>query len=184
MGAYCVCQHYPIKHDILRSELQTLFSFVDFSNSPSVLDICGGQRVLSGVLRELQFSVVTNSVHHQDLTDYHYDAMQPESYRKLRLAHGCHVIVATPAYDIIDVVLPLAAMYAQHFACCRVPCRYINDRPLYPARNAWLELMRDQGRLLIVHPTVSEDAFASASGFVWLVVFATEELRQLLVSLH
>ena len=182
VSAYCVRQHNSLRYDVLRSELHTLFSAVDFRNSPSVIDICAGEGALANVMRELHFSVATNSVHHRDPTDYHYDAMQAKSYLRLRSEHSCHVIIATPLPQIIDVVFPLAVMYSKHFACCRVPYQYLNSRALYPARDAWLQCLQNEGKLLLIRPAMSEDRVSLASGFLWLVVFASAELRQMLSS--
>jgi len=151
-----------------------LLSVVDFSMSPSVVDMCAGQGELSSALRELNFSVVSNSVTPGAEADYHFDAMQPDSYQRLRSEYGAHVIVVTPLLKLADAILPLAVMYAQHFACCRVPCRYLNERRLYPARDAWLQRLQDGGRMLLLHTAGGGD------GSLWMVVFKSAELRGLL----
>jgi hypothetical protein len=173
-------QHAPIKYDVLCSELKTLLSAVDFSISPSVIDMCAGQGELSSILRSLHFSVVSNTVTPGAGVDYHYDAMQPDSYQKLRSEYGAHVIVVTPLPELADAILPLAVMYAQHFACCRVPCRYLNERRLYPARDVWLKGLQDGGRLLAIYPGMDGGGSALAAGHVWLVAFVSAELRKLL----
>ena len=170
-------QHAPVKYSVLVSELNTLLSVVDFSMSPSVVDMCAGQGELSSALRALDFSVVSNSVTPGAGVDYHFDAMQPNSYQRLRSEYGAHVIVVTPLLELTDAILSLAVIYAQHFACCRVPCRYLNERRLYPARDAWLQRLQDGGRLLLLYPAGGGD------GNVWLVVFKSAELRKLLAPL-
>ena len=112
--------------------------------------------------------------------DYHFDAMQPDSYQRLRFEVGSHVIVVTPLFELADVIIPLAVKYAKHVACCRVPCQFLNERRQFPARDAWLKKLQEQRRLLVVYPAAQLDGLTLAAGCVWLVVFASEEQRALM----
>ena len=173
-------QHAYIRYPVIRSEIDTLLRSVDFSYSPSIIDICAGSGDLSHYLRSLQYSVVSNSASVEEgvCHDYHYDALQPATYKKLMSEYGSHVIIATPMNGLVDVIVPLAVLYAQHFACCRVPCSYLNDRLLYPARDEWLRRLQNQRRLLVIYPTVSYGGSLLAAGCVWLVVFASQEFHK------
>jgi len=134
--------------------------------------MCAGNGELANLLSDSHLAVVANSVTPGDEVDYHFDAMQPESYQRLRSEYGAHVIVVTPLLELTDAILSLAVMYAQHFACCRVPCRYLNERRLHPARDAWLQRLQDGGRLLLLPA-------GGGNGNTWLVVFKSAELREL-----
>ena len=167
-------QHADVLYSELMAEVPKLLKVVDFSSSPSVIDMCAGHGELANLLSDLQLAVVANSVTPGAEVDYHFDAMQPESYERLRSEYGAHVIVITPLLALTDAILPLAVMYAQHFACCRVPCRYLNERRLYPARDVWLQRLQDGGRLLLL------DTAGGGNGNTWLVVFKSAELREML----
>ena len=106
--------------------------------------------------------------------------MQPLSYENLRAEYGCHVVFVTPCYEFADAIMSLAVMYARHCACCRVPSCYLNDRKLYPARDAWLRQLQDQGRLLVIYPAVPENGEILAAGCVWIMVFASAALQRLM----
>ena len=131
-------QYADVLYSDLMTEVPTLLKLVDFSSSPSVIDMCAGNGVLAKLLSDLQLAVVANSVTLGAEVDYHFDAMQ-------------------------------------HFACCRVPCRYLNERRLYPARDAWLQRLQDGGRLLL-----DLDLAGGGNGNTWLVVFKSAELREML----
>ena len=124
--------------------------------------------------------MVSNSVSLEDAADHHYDALQSHSYERLRSEYGSHVIVVMPYYEFADAMLSLAVKYAQHVACCRVPCRYLNERRQYPARDAWFKELQDQRRLLVVYPAAEADGLTLAAGYVWLLVFASGGVAKLM----
>ena len=173
-------QSAPASYEYLEAELGTLMNVVDFSRSPSVIDMCASYGDLSALLRSYHLDVVSNSVSPGDAADHHYDALQSHSYERLRSEYGSHVIVVMPYYEYADAMLSLAVKYAQHVACCRVPCRYLNERRQYPARDEWLKELQDQRRLLIIYPATAEDGSTKAAGYVWLLVFASEGVARLM----
>ena len=161
-------------------ELAFSFNAVDFSYSPSIVDMTAGLGELSSMLNDLSYGVVSNSVVVGADTDYHFDAMQPASYESMRHEVGSHVIIVTPQIDFVDVIMPMAVMYAQHFVCCRVPCRYLNERREYSARDAWLKKLEEERRLLVISPAAALDGAMLVAGSVWMLVFASEELLRLM----
>ena len=182
MSDMCASQCAPAEYEVLRSELDTLMSVVDFSYSPSVIDMCAGAGDLSYILKSLDFAVVSNSLYSGDATDHHYDALLPSSYERLKDEYGSHVIIVTPLYELADAVLSLAVEYAQHVACCRVPCQFLNERRQHPDQDQWLKDLQDQRRLLAIYPAIqaAEDGSTLADGHIWLLVFASEELKNLM----
>ena len=172
-----VAQGISVGHEVLQSEIVTLLSEVDFSYSPSVIDMCACS-YLPHILSDHGFAVVSNSVCMRDDTDYHYDAMQSVSYERLRAEYGCHVIMIIPAYDLIDAILPLAVQHAKHFVCCRVPCRYINERGACTGRDQWIKQLEKERRLLIINPALSVARAELADESVWLVIDAAKALKE------
>ena len=142
-GSLSSQQHASIRCDVLQSEIETLLATVEFSFSPSLVCMTDGDGQLAKLFRgpfyKHGFAVVSNSVSPEAVVDYHFDAMQPDSYQRLRFEVGSHVIVVTPLFELADVIIPLAVKYAKHVACCRVPCQFLNERRQYPARDAWLK---------------------------------------------
>ena len=97
-----------MENAVLQAEIDTLLHTVDFSHSPSVLDMCAESGELSCLLSFHQFAVVSNSVSIEDPTDHHYDALQPRSSGKLRSEYGSHVFVVTPQIEFVycTILLP------------------------------------------------------------------------------
>lgn len=180
MAEYSMCgsrismQHVSDEFDV-ESELKVLLRVVDFSYSPSLVVMTAGEGKLSRMLTEQNFGVVSNSVVDAVNADYHFDAMQPESYEKICEDVWCHVIIFTPAYEVLDAILSLAVTCVLHFVCCRVSRQFINEREMYSARYAWIKQLQDERRLLILYPSGMDDIAVSVDGCVWLILFASTE---------
>jgi hypothetical protein len=166
------------------AELATLFTIVNTCHSPSIVDICATDTQVVTLLDELGHIAVSNAFASTVLSmDHHGNAAQPSTYGHMRSEFGCHVIIARPFLPCADAILPLAAMYAQHCACCLVPAAYLNERLSHPPRHRWLEQLREEERLVIVAPAaLAGDGIAS--GNVWLVILRDASLRGLLLHSH
>jgi len=178
--------HFVTVSDV---ELSTLFRLLDNSYSPVILDVTHGATagVLSNVPISEDFCIVTNEYLHDISADFHLDPMQPETYSFISQQHSMHVIIVCPAMSLVDALIPLAAIHAQHVACCLVSMRYFLDS--HHSRHAWIRSLRAADRLYIV-PAITgsslkldthQDFSRVMPNNVWMLIFSSSNVKRFIL---
>jgi len=136
--------HFITASDV---ELSSLFHLLDDFYSHVILDVTHGATasVISSIPTSEDFCIVTNEYLHDIPADFHLDPMQPETYGLIGKQHSMHVIIVSPAMPLVDILIPLAAIHAQHVACCLVSKSYLLDS--HYGRTAWVHSQRTASTL-------------------------------------
>jgi len=159
------------------AEVVPLLEAVDLSHCSYVFDPWSGTGGVPLALRAKSLSVVCNDINVRHVADFHLDALQPVTYRKVEHVHGRpDAIVCSPWFRVLDLALPLAVMFAGLVACVHVPGHYVTNA--HPARLAWLRRLRDAGRLALL---LGLPRGATGQRCLWLVVFKDVATRKLLM---
>jgi hypothetical protein len=151
---------------------------VDFSFTTSIVDMFSGSGTIRKVFHEsgVDAAVTTNDIERTVEAAYHLNALQPASYRALRASVGLQAVVMRPFYPVLDLALPLAVHFADQMVCCRVPRHYLSHAP--PARMTWLRQLQQAHRLFVLNGL---PIGPMGRRCMWLVIFATPQLRKMLV---
>jgi hypothetical protein len=113
--------------------------------------------------------------------------MQPETYGLIGEQHSMHVIIVCPAMPLVDILIPLAAIHAQHVACCLVSMRYLLDSR--HSRHSWIRSLHAADRLYIVPAiTVSnlgldlrQDFSRAMTSNVWMLILSSSSIKRLIL---
>ena len=151
-------------------EMQCLSEAIDFGCVHSVTDMFAGN---DSIIPEKGMRVITNDVNPRLAADYHYDALQPETYRNMQQHQSMDAVVTCPREAVLDLALPLAVKFANMIVCCQVPGHYLTDAP--EARMEWLRDMQQQGRLFFI---MGLPKGTMGRRRVWLVVFKTRAISE------
>jgi len=154
--------------------IKLLNKVVDLKSFGALFDPTAGRGNVVKNLRELRLPVYSNEYHKSYNADSHEDPCQPVTYKKLKEAGQLGAIVMAPWPRLIDLVLPLACMFAECAVCCHVPGVYITC-PVTP-RAMWLKTLHVEGRLLHIFGLPREPASTEGSG-LWLCIFPSREAR-------
>lgn len=159
-------------------EVTALLIAVDFSFTTSIVDMFSGSGTIRKVFHEsgVDAAVTTNDIERTVEAAYHLNALQPASYRALRASVGLQAVVMRPFYPVLDLALPLAVHFADQMVCCRVPRHYLSHAP--PARMTWLRQLQQAHRLFVLNGL---PIGPMGRRCMWLVIFATPQLRKMLV---
>jgi site-specific DNA-cytosine methylase len=157
-------------------EVEALLQIVDLSQAPNVLDPWSGTGGVTDNLRTAGLHVRSNDINPAHKAHTHEDALQPVFYRR-RLREGpVDAIVTSPWFAMLDLALPLAVLTASKVVCAHVPGHYVTDATA--PRRAWLAALKDQGRLHFIWGLPKGEIGRRC---MWLLVFATPELRDTLI---
>jgi hypothetical protein len=178
--------HFITTSDV---ELSTLFHLLDDSYNHVILDVTHGATagVLSNIPLSEDFCIVTNEYLHDFPADFHLDPMQPETYNLISQQHSMHVIIVCPAMPLVDALIPLAAIHAQHVACCLVSMRYFLDS--HHSRHAWIRSLRAADCLYIV-PAITgsnlkfdirQDFSRAMTSNVWMLIVSSSSIKRLIL---
>ena len=154
------------------AEVQSLLEAIDFGCVNSIADMFAGENNISQALGR---AVVTNDINPAMDTDYHLDALQPETYWNIRQKHGMDAVVTSPYFSVLDLALPLAVKFATMVVCCHVPGHYLTDAPV--ARMRWLQSLQCEDRLYFI---MGLPRGPMGRRCVWLVIFKSKEVCSLM----
>ena len=157
-------------------EITVLLNAIDFSTSAGIADPFAGTCSIASVFLRQGHRVITNDINPSMPTHTHLNALLHSTYAKLQEKARIHVIVTSPFFAILDLALPLAVLYAHHVVCCHVPGHYVTDGP--SPRMEWLRGLLRQERLMII---AGLPVGPMGRRCIWLCIFRTKELRQLMV---
>jgi hypothetical protein len=154
--------------------VKLLNKVVDLQSFGNLVDPTAGRGNISRGLRELRLRVYSSEYHRNVVADSHEDPCQPATYKTLKDAGQLGAVVMAPWPRLVDLILPLACMFAEHAVCCHVQGVYITC-PVTP-RAMWLKNLQVEGRLLHIFGLPREPASTEGSG-LWLCIFPSREAR-------
>jgi hypothetical protein len=154
--------------------VKLLSKVVDLKSFGNLFDPTAGRGNVAKGLRELRLQVYSNEFHKNCPADGHEDPCQPVTYRKLKEAGQLGAVIMAPWPRLIDLVLPLACMFAEAAVCCHIPGMYITC-PATP-RAVWLKSLHEHGRVLHILGLPREPSSTEGSG-LWLCIFPSREAR-------
>jgi hypothetical protein len=125
-------------------------------------------------LRKLRLPVFSNEFQANLEADVHEDPCQPSFYRIRKAAGQLGAVIMAPLPRLVDLLLPLACVFAEHVVCCHVASTYITA-PV-AARLAWLKSLHGEGRLLHIVGLPSQPSTMESPG-LWLCVFPSRARR-------
>ena len=157
-------------------EIQALLNAVDFSTAAGIADPFAGTGTIASAFRRHGHRVMTNDINPSMPTHTHCNALLHSTYAHLQERSRIHVIVTSPFFAVLDLALPLAILYAHHAVCCHVPGHYVTDGP--SPRMEWLRGLQRQERLVVI---AGLPVGPMGRRCIWLCIFRTRELRQLMV---
>jgi hypothetical protein len=140
-----------------------------------LVDPTAGRGNVAKSLRELKLQVYSNEYHRNCVADGHEDPCQPVMYKQLKAAGQLGAIVMAPWPRLVDVILPLSCVFAEHAVCCHVQGVYITC-PL-PPRATWLRSLHNEGRILHIMGLPRAPTSTESSG-LWLCIFPSREARE------
>jgi hypothetical protein len=155
----------------LQQEVQVLLNALDFSACSSFHDPFAGSGAIATTFAKAGYQVTQNDLNPLWSCATAADALQPGYYL---IPH--QVIITSPPFDVLDIAVPLAAMYAGVAACIHVPGHWVTN-PRVP-RQLWLQHLYDQGR---VHTIMGLPRGPMHKRCVWLVIFRSAVKRQALL---
>ena len=156
--------------------LQSLLSQIDLCFSPSVVALA----VVSPSLPELVGSSLCTYTDTSFLDSSlpvvcNCNIFHPASLGRLLARYGSHVLVSSPHLVVADLAVPLLSATSRHAAAFLLPLDYLLAAPA--PRLAWLLSVESQGRLVIAS---THCASSAGSSFIWLIVFTSRLLRDLI----
>jgi hypothetical protein len=158
--------------------IQVLGKVVQLNALGVIVDPMSGRGGVAVALRKQRLPVCANEFQANIEADMHEDPCQPSFFRKLRSAGRLGAVIMAPLHRIIDILFPLACVFAENVVCCHVPSTYITA-PV-AARLAWLKALHSEGRLLHIVGLPSQPSTMESPG-LWLCVFPSRERRDALV---
>jgi hypothetical protein len=155
----------------LQAEVQALLNTLDFSSCSTFHDPFAGSGTIAATFATAGFQVTQNDLNPKWSCATAADALQPCYYHLPQ-----QVIVCSPPFDVLDIAVPLAAMYAGVAACIHVPGHWVTN-PRVP-RQLWLQHLYEQGR---VHTIMGLPRGPMHKRCVWLVIFRSAVKKQALM---
>ncbi|MGQ3285915.1 hypothetical protein, partial [Bosea sp. (in: a-proteobacteria)] len=117
--------------------------------------------------------IIISGLELQPLSAQPHLSLSPTAYRAQLQRQPIDAIISCPDPTILDLLLPLAVIYAHSLVCMLVPHAYLSDAP--PARFRWLQQLKAAERLLYV----TCPSLGSRLG--WIMVFSSSAQRQQLL---
>ncbi|KAJ9529289.1 hypothetical protein QJQ45_007971, partial [Haematococcus lacustris] len=90
--------------------------------------------------------IIISGLELQPLSAQPHLSLSPTAYRAQLQRQPIDAIISCPDPTILDLLLPLAVIYAHSLVCMLVPHAYLSDAP--PARFRWLQQLKAAERLL------------------------------------
>jgi hypothetical protein len=109
------------------AELKPLMEVVDFSEATMVLDPCSGTGAVSMALKQVPLQVITNDINPQHVADNHEDALQPAFYKRLLAVTTIDVVVVSPWFAHLDLMIPMLMRVARLCVCVHIPGHYFTN---------------------------------------------------------
>jgi hypothetical protein len=156
-------------------EVESLLKAVDFGTCVGVFDPWSGKGAVSRAFVRAGHLVYRNDAFTAHDADCHEDPLQPGLYRRVQDVWPYDAIVTAPWFAALDLALPLASAFAPIVAML-VSARHVTDAP--EARQACLRALSAAGRLALI---LGVPRGVKGRRDVWLVVFASRELRSQLL---
>ena len=128
--------------------VHSLLEAVDLRGCLSVLDPFGKGRALASALSAAGTGIGVSIG--ERTSGGPLNALSTAFYDQVQRRGAIEAIVTGPWPGLLDFALPLAVAYTSRVVCCHVPLEYICHA--HPPRRAWLAQLRDEQRLLFVHP--------------------------------
>ncbi|KAJ9526324.1 hypothetical protein QJQ45_009775 [Haematococcus lacustris] len=119
--------------------------------------------------------IIISGLELQPLSAQLHLSLSPAAYRALLQQQPIDAIISNPDPAILDLLLPLAVIYAHSLVCMLVPHAYLSDAP--PARFRWIQQLKQAERLL--HVTCP----SLGSGMGWVMVFSSKAQKRHLLKL-
>jgi hypothetical protein len=154
--------------------VQILSKVLQLNAWGNIVDPMSGRGGVAVALRKLRLPVLANEFQANIEAEMHEDPCQPGFFRKLKSSGRLGAVVMAPLPRIVDILFPLACIFAEHAVCCHVPSTYITA-PV-TARLAWLKALHREGRLLHIVGLPSQPSTMESPG-LWLCVFKSRECR-------
>jgi hypothetical protein len=139
-----------------------------------IVDPMSGRGGVAAALSKLRLTVLANEFQANIPADSHEDPCQPEFYRLHRAANRLGAVIMAPLPRLVDILLPLACIFAENVVCCHVSSTYVTA-PV-TARLAWLKSLHEDGRLLYILGLPSQPSSMESPG-LWLCVFPSCDRR-------
>jgi hypothetical protein len=139
-----------------------------------IVDPMSGRGGVAASLRKLRLPCFANEFQANIEADSHDDPCQPGFYRLHKAANRLGAVIMAPMPKLVDILLPLACIFADNAVCCHVRSTYITA-PV-PARLDWLKSLHKEGRLLHIVGLPSQPSSMESPG-LWLCVFPSRERR-------
>ena len=159
--------------DVTDTQILTVLAPLDLSRSLSIIDFTLGHSPIDDLVTKATLSSSSSSGNSPyTAVAFPCDPMQPRSYYGCSLSllrsHQAHIILASPAPEVLDVILALASFHARHVACLRVSPSFFTKTSPQP-RRAFLRALLAEDRLHVI-PTTS-------SSSLWLLILASAHIR-------
>ncbi|KAJ9522472.1 hypothetical protein QJQ45_008243 [Haematococcus lacustris] len=119
--------------------------------------------------------IIISGLELQPLSAQLHLSLSPAAYRALLQQQPIDAIISSPDPAVLDLLLPLAVIYAHSLVCMLVPHAYLSDAP--PARFRWIQQLKQAERLL--HVTCP----SLGSGMGWVMVFSSKAQKRHLLKL-
>ncbi|KAJ9530968.1 hypothetical protein QJQ45_028868, partial [Haematococcus lacustris] len=114
--------------------------------------------------------IIISGLELQPLSAQLHLSLSPAAYRALLQQQPIDAIISSPDPAVLDLLLPLAVIYAHSLVCMLVPHAYLSDAP--PARFRWIQQLKQAERLL--HVTCP----SLGSGMGWVMVFSSKAQKR------
>ncbi|KAJ9504506.1 hypothetical protein QJQ45_030417 [Haematococcus lacustris] len=163
--AAAIAQGYQLMQptNITPQELRVASTVINLDLMHSLLDPCTTTPIIiSGLVL-------------QPLSSQPHLSLSPAAYRAQLQQQPIDAIISSPDPTVLDLLLPLAVIYAHSLVCMLVPHAYLSDAP--PARFRWIQQLKQAERLL--HVTCP----SLGSGMGWIMVFSSKGQKRHLLKL-
>ncbi|KAJ9519684.1 hypothetical protein QJQ45_013313 [Haematococcus lacustris] len=163
--AAAIAQGYQLMQptSITPQELRVASTVINLGLMHSLLDPC------------TTTPIIISGLELQPLSAQPHLSLSPTAYRAQLQRQPIDAIISCPDPTILDLLLPLAVIYAHSLVCMLVPHAFLSDAP--PARFRWLQQLKAAERLLYV----TCPSLRSRVG--WFMVFSSSAQRQQLLKL-
>ena len=158
----------------LERDLERLLARLELDKHVTVLDPWSTGGGVGKLMGRRGFLVTCNDPLFEWEAERHDNPLQPAFFRGAQRSGAMDVVVSEPPQQVIDLLAPLATMFADVTAW-RLPYKVITEAPL--PRRLWLDRMSRRGRLVMI-PGVEDPVRGQ---WVWMVLFRTRELKQRLL---
>ncbi|KAJ9524832.1 hypothetical protein QJQ45_003035 [Haematococcus lacustris] len=163
--AAAIAQGYQLMRptNITPQELRVASTVINLDLMHSLLDPC------------TTTPIIISGLDLQPLSAQLQLSLSPTAYRAQLQRQPIDAIISCPDPTILDLLLPLAVIFAHSLVCMLVPHAYLSDAP--PARFRWLQQLKAAERLLYV----TCPSLGSRLG--WIMVFSSSAQREQLLKL-